>query len=270
VELARKSTKKTKPIPGVETVEDVLRNKDTTLAHDPSTNAPPPEAAFAMKLDDLELEAKNWCDGDPLSNEKQAESVTQLVDAAKRLEAEIETTRKTEKEPFLEGGRAVDAKYKPLAERVDKITKLLKRSLKAWLEAVEADKQRKAEAARREAEEAEARLRETHQAAQQSSDWADQEALDNAEKEAEEARREARKIEKQATVTRAGSTIVKLRSVWLVNVTDHRTLLNYYLKNRPDVRDELKTWLYDQAKKDVRAGSRSLPGCSIWEDKQAV
>jgi len=34
--------------------------------------------------------------------------------------------------------------------------------------------------------------------------------------------------------------------------------------------DDLTSWLYEQARKDVRAGARVLPGCSIWSEKKAV
>jgi hypothetical protein len=261
----RPATKKKKP--QGETVADVLEN----LAHDTSTNNPPPDAMFVLKLDDLELEAKNWCDGEPLSNQDQADEVTRLVASASDLEKEIEGTRKAEKEPHLEAGRAVDALYNPLKERADKIAKLAKRALTPWLEAVKAENQRKEREAREEAERAARELQEAHKRARQSSDFVDEDKLAEAEEAAKEAERMAKQAARAKATSTGGGYVAKLRKFWMVNIVDRRELLAHYFNNREDFREELKALLQKFAENDVRQGGvRVLPGCSIWDEERAV
>lgn len=265
--MARKTTKKQ---PAGETVGDILEN-GSSLAHDVSTNAPPPDDVFTLQLDDLELEAQNWCDGDPLSSQEQADEVTRLVAAASELEKSIEDTRKTEKEPFLTAGRVVDAKYNPLKDRAEKIQKLAKRALTPWLEAVKAEKARKEREALEVQREAERKLREAHDAAQKSSDFADEDKLAEAEEAAKRAAAATREVANAPVVARGGGYTAKLRKFWLVKIVDRRELLNHYLRNREDFREELQRLLQNFAEKDVRqAGVRSLPGCSIWDEDRAV
>lgn len=265
--MAKKTTaaKAVKKPAGTESVADVLKDMDAS----PAERAPnaPPEVSFDSMLDDLMLEAENWCDGEPLATQEQADEVTRLVDAAAKLEREIEATRKAEKEPFLEGGRAVDAKFKPLTERAAKIIRVAKKALTPWLEAVQAEKRRVQLQAIKEAEEAKARLAEQHRATVNNATFADEQVTEQMELDAKEAEKRAKAIAKEAVVTRGGDTTVKLRAVWLVNIVDRRECLKHYMATRAD---ELEAWLYEQARKDVRTGARSLPGCSIWSEQKAV
>lgn len=263
--MARKATKK--PAAQPEPVETT-----GNLAHDASSNQPPPDVQLSMMLDDLELEAENWLDDEPLSSQEQADQLTALVDAAKRLDADIEAARKAEKEPFLEAGRAVDAKYKPLGERAAKTVRKLKNKIGEWLTAVAADKARREREAEEERRAAERRLQEAHEEARRSSNLADDEKLAAAEDEAEKAKREAARVKKEKVVSSGGGSKVVLRKVWLVNIKDRRELLQHYLRSgRNDFKDELTELLYKFARRDVRtSGVRSLPGCSIWSEDQPV
>lgn len=244
--------------------------EDTSLAHDASSNQPPADASLGMMLDDLELEAANWLDDEPLSSQKQADELTKLVDAAKRLEAEIEATRKAEKEPFLQGGREVDARFKPLQERAEKTLRKLKNKVGEWLKLVAADKARREREAEQERREAERRLQEEHERNRASSNLADDEALAEAERAAEEAKRAAASVRREKVTTEAAGTQVKLRKQWLVNIVERKELLRHYLvlssQGCSGFADDLQDLLYKHARADVRGGVRSLPGCRIWSE----
>lgn len=260
--MARKATSAKAANPPVgETVEQVLGD----LSHSPE-NAPA-EVKYDSMLDDLKLEAENWLDGEPLSSQDQADQVTRLVDAAAKLEKQIEADRKAEKEPHLEAGRAVDAKFKPLAERASQIVRLAKKALTPWLEAVQAEKRRKELEAIKAAEDARARLAEQHRATVDNATFADERVTEQMEADAKDAEKAAREAAKQSVTTKGGDTTIKLRPVWLVNMTNPAEYLKHCKVAHPD---ELKAFLYDQARKDVRAGSRSLPGCSIWSEQKAA
>ena len=258
---------KTKKAPATEPAVD----DGKTLAHDPSTNQPPPEADLALKLEDLEIEAANWLDDEPLTSQEQADELTKLVEAAAQLAGALEQSRKAEKEPYLAAGRAVDAKFKPLLERAEKATRKLKNKVGEWLKAVKADKERREREAAEEARRAAERLREEHERNRQSSDLADDAALEAAEEAAKQARIDAAMVKKETVTAKAGGTVVKLRKIWLVNIVERRELLMHYLRaDRADFKDELTALLRKFAERDVRNGARSLPGCSIWDEERPV
>lgn len=245
-------------------------NPDTDARDANTDNQPPPFEYWSMRADDLFGEAENWLDGDPIANEQQAEAVTALKAMLQAGEKEAEAARSAEKKPFLDAGREVDAKWKPVIDRLAKARTVAQRALTPWLEAVEAENRRKAEVARIAAEQERRRLEEAQKLAALSSDLASEDQVEAAEAAAKEAARVAREAEKETAVVRTGAGKATLRTEWLVNVKDYRELLNYYLRHRPDVADELRKWLFAQAKKDVRGGARSLPGCSIWDEKRAI
>jgi hypothetical protein len=243
------------------------------LAHDPSTNAPP-DVRFDGMLEDLELEASNWLDDEPLASQDQADQLAALVDVAAKLVDEIEGTRKVEKQPFLEAGKAVDQKYNPLKERGEKTLRKLKNKIGDWLRLVAAEKARKEREADEERRAAERRLLEEQERNRRSSTLADDEALREAEAEVERTRIEAAKAKKEPVVAAGGNTNVKLRKVWLVNIVDRKELLVHYLKlsaaGHSDFADDLQELLYKHARADVRSHVRSLPGCRIWAEDKAV
>jgi hypothetical protein len=231
---------------------------------------PTPLEAMTAHIDDLYLEASNWLDGEPISTPEQAEAVTKLKGMLAEAEREAEKMREAEKRPHLDAGKAVDAAWKPVKEKAAKAKSVANRALTPWLEAVEAENRRKALEAQRAADEAARRLREQAEKDRASSRLADEDVREQLEEEAEEAKRRAARLAKETATVRTEHGGAHLRTVWLVKVDDHRALLMHYLKNRPDVADELREWLANMAAKDVRAGIRHLDGCNIWHEKRAV
>ena len=60
---------------------------------------------------------------------------------------------------------------------------------------------------------------------------------------------------------------VSLRTTWRSTVEDRRALLNHIAKRDPDA---LTAFVEDWAAKSVRAGSRELPGVTIYEERAAA
>lgn len=98
-------------------------------------NQPPKEAAFA-KINDLYDEVKNWCDGEPLQHEKQAEAIEAIIEQLKAAGAEAETLRVAAKKPHDEAAKAVQDEFNPYVQKdkgkVDKGKKLLLELLTPW------------------------------------------------------------------------------------------------------------------------------------------
>ena len=53
-----------------------------------------------------------------IENEIQLKNANDLLGIGKKLNNSLETARKEEKQPFIDGGKAVDEKYKPIQNRV--------------------------------------------------------------------------------------------------------------------------------------------------------
>lgn len=89
-------------------------------------------------------------------SETDAEKANDFITGAKRLKKEADEARKLEKEPHLQAGRDVDAKWKKFETRIDKIIAIVSPKLAAFLRRKQEEERAAAEAARREAREAEA------------------------------------------------------------------------------------------------------------------
>ena len=136
----------------------------------------------------LKADIKTQADAD-----KAAVWAKRLTDIKNRAE----TMRKAEKEPFLEGGRAVDAKWKEITDSADTLAKTLKRHVEPFLIAqkrAEEERQRKA------MQEAAAARQAEVEALKKAS-----EGDENAAKEAAEAKAKAEAAERDAETKRASA-----------------------------------------------------------------
>lgn len=176
---------------------------------------------------------------------------------------------KIEKQPFLDGGRAVDDKWRPLKEEPDALSKRLKRHLDVFLTNEQRKERERQEAARREEErlrrEAEDAARKAAESDQQSD--ADRSA---AKEEAERLKREADAKAKEAearnaTAGRTGAK-VSLRTFVSARVTDYEAAAKALLAmNHAD----LKSTIDQLANRAVRAGV-SLEGVERVEEQRAA
>lgn len=224
-----------------------------------------PAVLFAEEVDDLLLEARNFLDGEPITNEQQAEAVSSLLSRLRRVSKDADEARKAEKKPHDDAAKAVQAKWVPIIDKADLAASTAKQALAPYLKAIEDQQRAAAEAARVEAERLAAIALSSHQGA-----GSNLEALEDAErliKAAKAAGKDAARAEKQKAQAAGGERAVGLRSVWLPTLTDACAALKHYRERNPE---GLKAWLLEEAQKDVRCGIREIPGFTITEERKAV
>jgi hypothetical protein len=107
--------------------------------------------------------------------------------------------------------------------------------------------------------------RQAHQEA--SGNLTAQEDAERLLKAASAAEKDAARAERQKAHATGGERAVGLRSVWIAELTDAREALRHYRERAPLL---LKEWLLEQARADVRAGIRSIPGFAITEERKVV
>lgn len=219
------------------------------------------------RVSDLYAEAKQWLDGEEITNQALADGVSKLLNLIREAEKEADDARKTEKAPYLEGQRAVDAAYKPVLAKAKLAESACKAALTPWLIKLDAEQRRLAEEERRRADEAAA-------AALEAVRGADRTNL-TAIEEAEEALKAAKKLDRAAGRAERGKAaaggevgrVVTLRTSFIPVMVDPGEALKHYRMTQPGA---LKDFLLELAKGEVRAGKRSIPGFEIEERKEAV
>jgi hypothetical protein len=174
-----------------------------------------------------------------------AERANDFITGARLLYAEAEKHREAEKAPVLKKGREIDAKWKALQDKIQKIVATVKPKVEAYLAA-----ERKRQAEEQKKRDEEARLaRAAAEAAEAAAALANKPSEQiEAEATAEEARKAAAAAErnarnvapaKVASATGIGRT-ASLRRVRVVKLT-HPALAFTYFKNAPELHDLLET-----------------------------
>jgi hypothetical protein len=229
------------------------------------SNAPAdPATLFKEEVDDLLLEARNYLDGDPIANEQQAEAVSSLLNRLRRVSKDADAARATEKKPHDDAAKAVQAKWKPLIDKADLAATTAKQALAPWLQQVEEKQRAEAEAARIEADRLAQVAREAREGAS-----GNLEAAEDAErllKVAAGAEKFAAQADRARPLATGGERAIGLVDKFTPELTDSCAALKHYREHQPDA---LKAWLLDQAEKDVRAGSRTIPGFTIHHERVA-
>jgi hypothetical protein len=228
-------------------------------------NAPPdPAELFAEEIADLLLEARNYLDGEPIANEQQAEAVSSLLNRLRRVSKDADEARKAEKKPHDDAAKAVQAKWTPLLSKAELAASTAKQALAPWLIKIEEDQRRKAEVARLEAERLAQVAAEAH--AKAAGNLSATEDAELVLKAAGAAERHARATEKARPLAKGGERAIGLVDVFTPVLTDSCAALKHYREHQPEA---LKEWLVDQARQDVRAGKRSIPGFEIHHERVA-
>lgn len=226
----------------------------------------PPESfvLFKEEVDDLLLEARNYLDGEPIANEEQANAVSSLLNRLRRVAKDADEARKLEKKPHDDAVKAVQAKWTPIISKAELATSTAKQALAPWLRQIEDRQRAEAEAARAEAARLAQVAAEAHQKAAGNLEAAeDAERLLKAAKGAEQF---AAKAERQKAHAKGGERAVGLVDVFTPVLTDSCEALKHYRAKQPEA---LKEWLLDQARADVRAGARIIPGFTIHHERVA-
>jgi hypothetical protein len=226
---------------------------------------PTPYEAIKLHIEDLMETAQGFLDGDPITTQAMADTVGKLLDEARQADKAAEAQRKIEAKPFDDGKAEVQARYKPLSERCFLVVSTAKKALAPFLQAEQARIDAEATEARRVAEEKRAEALAAHQATGET-DLAAQERTEALQKAADRAARDANRAEKGKAMAAGGARAVSQRSVWTPELTDRRAALNHFMRTQPEA---LADWLLDQAKRDVAAGARAIPGFTISETKVA-
>ena len=225
-------------------------------------NNPPDEfVLISEKIKDLYQTAKDFLDGDPIATQGQADSIEKILTMIKAAEKEADEHRKYENTPYDLGKAAVQAKYAPLIGKTKDVIGFTVRAKKACQDALTPWKQKQQairdEETRLKLEEAN-KLARAAQEAIQMAGLADREEHDRLQKQSKQAMAAARKISK--------ANVPGMRTVWDIKVEDRAALNRHYWTTR---RIELEKFLFDLAERDVKSGTRKIPGCNITSRKVA-
>ena len=218
-------------------------------------NAPPPDAAMSLHVDDLFSLLSDTLAGGTVSNDEQDAAIDAILDDFRKAGQDAEKIRKAEKEPHLEAGRQVDAKWKPITDKAARGASACKEALTPYRTAKQAAKD---EAARKAREEAEARAKAAQDALRKSDDL---ETAFAAEQEFEVAQKlvaTANKIDRSAT---------GLRTYWEAEITDRKAALLHYIARQPEQFSALIQTLADH---DARTTRAPVPGVVFHERKKAA
>lgn len=227
----------------------------------PSDDRPPPaghnrpdDPFEALKFDiDAELEVARELCATPVDNQQVADRYGNRIAVLRELSSKAEKTRKAEKEPHLEAGRAVDAAYKPLVDQLDKAVKHLRSLVGKWMATEEArlrEEQRKAEEERAAAE---AKQREAEKAAEKANlpPPPQQEPLPTVP-------------DAKVKVGGIRGKAVHLKTERRCVITDHKKALRKFADH-----DEVKALVAKLAERALRDGEK-VPGAELVEERVAA
>ena len=242
-------------------------------------NSPPPDEPTPFEVarkavEDIYSETILWLDGHKIDSQELADGVANLLATIRAAERLADATRKTEREPFDEAIKEVQARYAPLigdtkATRGKTVlaAEACKAALQPWLVTEDARLRAEAQAKR---EEADRQLREAEEAlrASDAQNLAEREAADAKWSAARRAQTAANVANRQ-TATAGGSfgRAAGLRTVWVAEIDDPVTAARTVWT---EARAEMLTFLQGWADRQVRAGRRKIPGFRITEDRRTA
>lgn len=199
-------------------------------------------------------------------------------------EGHITETHKAVKEPYLAGGRAVDAEKNRLVEKITPARMKLRDMMNGYLAEKQAreraaEQKRLAEAraaaeaaarTEREAREAEEAAARAVAEAKTAEERANAEALAvaaaiEAEEKMAQAQLAAAPAARSEPVRSDAGATVSGRKVWVSEVQDY-TLAFIEVEDNPKVREAIDKAIAAL----VKAGKRTIPGTKVWEEIQAV
>jgi hypothetical protein len=236
-------------------------------------NNPPktPFDASRERIESLYAEAKNWCDGEPITSQAQADELQKLLRLIQDAEREADERRKIEAKPFDDGKAEVQARYNPLIQKDRGMTSMAvqacKSALAPWLRKLEEEQRKAAEEARRVAEEARKAAEEAVRQRDAIANLEQREAFENVVAEAALAEDRAKRAEKARPVAKGIGRAASLRTYYVPEVTDYREFARFVWSNHMD---DIKPMLDELAKRYVDMGRRSLPGVTVHEDKRVA
>lgn len=244
-----------------------------TIGH----NNPPPlreilAEKFAPTAREIDALAER-ANGAPreITNEEQYGAVGDIAVQARKLSKSIDEKRKAEKEPYLQGGRDVDAFFGTLIDRVKRIADTLQQRADAYARAKADEERRRRQEEARKAEAEEQRQREiAAKEAERNRPTSAAKHEDKAEAAAERvAEAQAAASVKAAELTRTRSatgTVASARTNWDFEITD----INVIPLN--ELRPFIKREHIEQAIRQfvrINKGSAALTGVRVFESTKA-
>lgn len=223
-------------------------------------------------VEDLMLEARNYADGEAITNQAQADEVSRIIDGLNKNAKALDDTRIIEKAPLDQQIKTIQDRYNIwIADRknktpgkVWKAVDALKATLQPFLAEQDRIKREAEEKARAEAGAAQRAAQEAMRAAE-ASNLAAREEAEKVFKAAEEAARVAKAASKDKAHATGGARAMGLRSVWKAELTDERAAARHFWKRNPAAFTAL---LQNLAEDEVRQGKRDgVPGVRIYEER---
>lgn len=236
-----------------------------------------PVAALSRHIDDTYDEAKLWLDGEKVADQAQADALGQLFtmldDGYKLVEAE----RVKAKKPHDDKAAAVQATFVPIRDKADKARKAVKRAIQTWNDEQAELLQIEAARVRKEADDAARQAREEINAAIGTNNLAAIEVAEQQLEVADTLADMASRAEKAKAITQTGGArgIGKVPMRWAgrldadpldleaVRAAEHALMLHFWGTRRK----WLVQVMLDEAAKDIKAGTRMIPGLSIKQEK---
>ena len=84
-------------------------------------NNPPPDAAFALHIDGLFSLLSDSLAGGTVASDEQEAAIDAILDDFRAASKDADKARTAEKKPHDDAGKAVQAAWKPLLDRCDKV-----------------------------------------------------------------------------------------------------------------------------------------------------
>lgn len=232
-------------------------------------NQPPSEFdELSAEINDLYDEAKNWCDGEPVTTDEQEKAVSDLMALIRDAERRADDLRKKEVKPLDDAKKAIQDKFNELIGKNKSVTGLTVLALETCKKAVEPYRQKKAaEAAekarieRERAAEAERIAQEELRKAQASADLEQREKAEALIQEAKAAERDAKRANKAAT------SGLGLRRSYRAEVINYTQAAQYFWRINPMPFHELIDKL---AQQHASNNGGPVDGVIIHEDRKAV
>lgn len=235
-------------------------------ANDNVEPEPTPFDLIKHEIEDLFMEASNFCDGEAIADEATAAAITELHDRIHAAGKRADDLRVEEKAPLDEKVKALQAKYAPLISDTKAIKGKVVLGKEACQTLLTPWRTAKAKAASAEA----ARIAQEAAAATRAAQEAIRASSGNlgARVEAEELLAHSASLTKQAArADKQATTGTGLRTVWRAELVDMEAALDWWYGEKPEEFTALVQRLADSA---VAAGVRKVPGFNVVEDKIAT
>jgi len=230
-------------------------------------NSPPSEFdEIKNTITDLFGEAKNWCDGEPVTTKEQHDEVAKLIASIKEAMKEAEKIRKGEVKPLDDQKAEIQAKFNKLIGNTKSITGIAVQALDACKDILTPYLQ---EQQRIKDDAAKALAEEAAKAEQEALEQLRSREVGNLEDttQAELAVNEAKNIATQAKkALKTATTKTGMRTTKRAEIVDLNAAVKYYWPLRKEQFQELVQSFADQ---DARSGINNIPGVTIHSDVRA-